>query len=62
MRCTCVSTQIPGLLKPIVTTRFAVLRPTPLSVSSSSMVSGTWPPKRSMRSLQMPRMTRAFVR
>ncbi len=38
MRWTCVSTQMPGLPNASVTTRLAVLRPTPLSVSSSSIV------------------------
>src|SRR5208282_2371377 len=37
MRCTCVSTQIPGLPKPSVKTKFAVLRPTPLSVNNKSI-------------------------
>ena len=54
MRCTCTSTQIPGLPKPTVTTRFAVFRPTPLRVRRSSIRSGTRPPYRSRRSRQMP--------
>ena len=45
MRCTCVSTQmLRRLLKPRISTRLAVLRPTPGSVSSSSIVPGTRPP------------------
>src|SRR5918912_85690 len=48
MRCTCVSTQMFfRLLNDRINTRFAVLRPTPGSVSNSSMVPGTRPPKRS---------------
>ena len=38
MRWTWMSTQMPGLLNPWVTTRLAVLRPTPFSVRSASML------------------------
>ena len=49
MRCTCVSTQMfRWLLNDRISTRFAVLRPTPGSVSSSSIVPGTRPPNRSI--------------
>src|SRR5438094_9784112 len=48
MRCTCVSTQIfLRLLNDRISTRLAVLRPTPGKVSSSAMVDGTQPAKRS---------------
>ena len=41
MRCTCVSTQMfCRLLNARISTRFAVFRPTPGSVSSSSIVDG----------------------
>src|SRR5687767_12454144 len=47
MRWTWVSTQIfRGLLNARISTRFAVLRPTPGNMSSSSIASGTVPPKR----------------
>ena len=47
MRCTCVSTQMfCRLLNARISTRLAVLRPTPGSVTSSSIVAGTRPPKR----------------
>jgi len=39
--CTWVSTQMPGLPKPMVTTRLAVFLPTPFSFRSSSISSGT---------------------
>src|SRR5690606_39125446 len=42
MRWTCVSTQIPGFRCPSVMTRFAVFRPTPLKVSNSSILQGTF--------------------
>jgi hypothetical protein len=36
--------MLPALLKPTISTRFAVFRPTPGNVSSSSIVVGTLPP------------------
>ena len=62
MRWTCVSTQMPGKPKPAVSTRLAVLRPTPGSASSASRSGGTWPPWRSSSSAHTWRMLRALVR
>ena len=42
MRCTCTSTQIPGLLNARLVTRFAVFLPTPGRVVSSSIVPGSF--------------------
>ena len=62
MRCTCVSTQMFfRLLNDRISTRFAVLRPTPGSVSSSSIVAGTRPPKRSTRIRQVSLHVRGLV-
>ena len=54
MRWTCVSTQMPGRPNANVTTRFAVLRPTPWRLSSASRSEGTRPAKRSSRSRRYP--------
>ena len=43
----CVSTVMPGMPNALPSTTFAVLRPTPGSVTSSSSVLGTSPPNRS---------------
>ena len=44
-----VSTVIPGIPKALPSTTFAVLRPTPGSVTRSLSRFGTWPSKRSTR-------------
>src|SRR5208282_792554 len=61
MRCTWVSTHIPGLPNPSVKTRLAVLRPTPLSVKSNSRSSGTFESKRWINSSQISWIRRALV-
>ena len=63
MRCTCVSTQMfCRLLKPRISTRFAVLRPTPGSITSSSIVDGTLPPNRETSISQHAFTYRALLR
>jgi len=44
MRCTCTSTGMAGRSNAYTSTQLAVLRPTPGSLTSSSMSSGTSPP------------------
>ena len=63
MRCTCVSTTTPSFFpNQVPRTTFAVLRPTPGSRVSSSIVSGTWPPCRSTSAWAMPRMDLVLLR
>ena len=62
IRCTWVSTQIPGFWYPRVTTRFAVLRPTPFSFNNSSISSGTLLWYSPISILQISLIFRAFVR
>ena len=60
MRCTCVSTTTPsGAFQMTPRTTFAVLRPTPGSFTSSSIVRGTSPPCFSTSARARP--TRLFV-
>jgi hypothetical protein len=63
MRCTWVSTQMLSRLENArIKTRFAVLRPTPGSVSNSSIVPGTRPLKRSISMRHVSLTCRALFR
>ena len=62
IRCTWVSTGIPGNPKPKTSTQLAVFGPTPGSVVRASSVRGTSPPYRSRSSRAAARIVRAFVR
>src|SRR2546430_16227055 len=61
-RFTWVSTAKPGTLKATPSTTLAVLRPTPGSVTRSSIRPGTSPPKRSTSALLVAMMVLAFTR
>ena len=62
-RCTCVSTTTPSLFpNQVPSTTFAVLRPTPGSWTSSSMVSGTLPPWRSKSACAIPMIDFVLLR
>src|SRR3989449_6619881 len=62
-RCTWVSTTIPSFLpNQVPSTTFAVLRPTPGSWTSCSMVSGTVPPWRSISACAIPMMDLVLLR
>ena len=63
MRATCVSTTTPSFFpKALPRTTFAVFRPTPGSVTRSSIVSGTRPPKRSTSAAAIPRTLFVLLR
>ena len=61
-RVTWVSTAKPGLPKATPRTTLAVLRPTPRRVTSSSIRSGTCPPKRATTSSLISMIERALAR
>ena len=62
IRWTWISTQMPGLLCPNVKVRFAVFRPTPLSLSNSSNLSGTFPEYSFTRTLHISFIDLALFR
>ncbi len=63
MRCTWMSTQMLRLLRNArISTRFAVLRPTPGSVINSSSVDGTRPPNFSTSALLVSFTNTALLR
>src|SRR5450759_2587442 len=60
-RVTWVSTASPGKPKATPRTTLAVLRPTPGSVTRSSIRGGTWPSKRSTSALAQPMLDRVLA-